>query len=55
MDRARMASEPLPLGVTDVKIVAREWGFERWYKNTCGEDICTPALFERFLTTYKYL
>ena len=46
-----MVSEPLPKGVTDVKIVAREWGFERCYRTTCGKDICTPAPFEHFLRT----
>ena len=49
MDRARMASEPLPKGVKEVKIVAREWGVERCYKTTCGKDVCTTAPFERFL------
>ena len=47
MERARMAYEPLPEGVRDIKIIARNWGYERCYKTSSGKEICNKAPFER--------
>ncbi len=46
MERARIAYEPLPKGVRDIKIIARDWGYERCYKTPCGKKICNKVLFE---------
>jgi len=40
-----MVSPPLPKSATEIKIVEREWGIERSYKNPNGTEICTPAPF----------
>jgi len=45
MDRARMASPPLPRSAIDIKIVERKWGIERFYKTPNGTEIRTPAFF----------
>ncbi len=45
MNRARMASEPLPKDVISVKLIARNWGIERYYMNSKGIEICSPAPF----------
>jgi len=47
MDRAHMVSLPLPKSAVEIKIVEREWGFERSYKTPDGPVICTPAPFKR--------
>ena len=45
MDRARMASLPIPKGAIEIKISERDWGIERSYKTKKGTEICTPATF----------
>ena len=47
MERARMASLPVPKNATKVMLVQRSWGIERSYKNNNGSEICTPAPFDR--------
>ncbi len=36
-------------GITEVKIVEREWGVERCYKTKDGERHCIPASFDYLL------
>ena len=45
MDRARMASLPIPKGAIEIKIAERDWGIERSYKTNKGNKIYTPAPF----------
>ena len=46
MQRARMISIPLPRG-TKVNLRRRDWGIERAYITPKGNEICTPAPYER--------
>ena len=46
MQRARLIAPPLPKGVKG-HIRLREWGIERSYKTIRGNEICTPALYEK--------
>ena len=45
MDRARMASLPIPKGAIEIKISEKDWGIERSYKTNKGTEIYTPAPF----------
>ncbi len=45
MQRARMISLPLPKG-TKTTLRHRNWGIERSYNTSQGNEICTPAPFE---------
>ncbi len=45
MDHARMVSPPLPKEAIDIRIVEREWGFERSFKTPNGPEVYTPAPF----------
>ena len=45
MDRARMASLPIPKGAIEIKISEKNWGIERSYKTNKGTEIYTPAPF----------
>tara|TARA_E500000331_G_scaffold7828_1_gene7535 strand:+ start:468 stop:632 length:165 start_codon:yes stop_codon:yes gene_type:complete len=38
-----MPSSRLPNGSIQMKIVEREWGIERCYLSSNGEEICLPA------------
>lgn len=46
MNRARIIAPPVPKGITEVKIIEREWGIERCYKSNDGEEHCIPASFD---------
>ena len=46
MQRARMISIPLPKG-TQSNLRRRDWGIERSYISPSGNEICTPALYEK--------
>jgi len=39
----------MPRGITEVKIVEREWGIERCFKTRDGQDYCIPASFDYWL------
>ena len=45
MQRARMISTPLPKG-TKANLRRRDWGMERSYETTRGNEICTAARYE---------
>ena len=45
MQRARMISNPLPKG-TKATLRLRDWGMERSYTTTRGNEICTAAHYE---------
>tara|TARA_B100000579_G_C22158488_1_gene544119 strand:- start:154 stop:360 length:207 start_codon:yes stop_codon:yes gene_type:complete len=45
MQRARMISNPLPKG-TKATLRRRDWGMERSYATTGGNEICTAAPYE---------
>ncbi len=45
MDRARIASLPIPKQATEIKITQRDWGIERSYKTTNGAEVCKSILF----------
>ncbi|KGG24327.1 MULTISPECIES: hypothetical protein [Prochlorococcus] len=38
-----MPSSRLPNGSIEMKIVEREWGIERCYISSNGEEICSPT------------
>tara|TARA_Y100001968_G_C18967630_1_gene530727 strand:- start:171 stop:431 length:261 start_codon:yes stop_codon:yes gene_type:complete len=46
MQRARMVSLPLPKG-TLTNLRRRDWGIERSHITPKGNEICTPALYEK--------
>ena len=46
MQRARMISTPLPKG-TKVILRRRSWGMERSHITTMGNEICTPAPYQK--------
>ena len=52
MIRAQTAASVLPKGLTEVKIIERNWGIEKCYVTPDGEKICTPA---PFLTNHRHL
>ena len=52
MDRARIASKPIPKEAIEIKIIKRDWGIERSYKTPNGTEVCTPAPF-LFLSQVK--
>ena len=54
MQRARMISNPLPKG-TKTTIRRREWGMERTYITTRGNEIYTGALYEDQLNINRKL
>ena len=39
----------MPRGITEVKIVEREWGIERCFKSRDGKEHCVPAAFDTWL------
>ena len=45
MDRARIASIPIPKEAIEIKITQRDWGIERSYKTTNGAEICKSIFF----------
>ena len=45
MERARMISIPIPKG-TKTNLRRRDWGIERSYITSAGNEICTPAPFQ---------
>ena len=52
MQRARMISIPLPKG-TKVNLRRRDWGIERAYTTPKGNEICTPAPYEKSTRTNR--
>jgi len=52
MTRIQIASQPLPKGSTEMKIIERSWGIERCYVTPDGDKVCTPA---PFLTNHRNL
>ena len=52
MQRARMISIPLPKG-TQSNLRIRDWGIERAYISTKGNEICTPAPYEKSTTNNR--
>ena len=46
MQRARMISTPLPKG-TQANLRRRDWGIERSHISPRGNEICTPAPYEK--------
>ena len=52
MQRARMISIPLPKG-TQVNLRRRDWGIERAYTTPEGNEICTPAPYEKSTKTNR--
>ena len=46
MQRARMISIPLPKG-TQANLRRRNWGIERSYITSKGNEICTAAPYEK--------
>ena len=46
MQRARMICVPLPKG-TQVNLRRRDWGIERAHTTPKGNEICTPAPYEK--------
>ena len=46
MQRARMISIPLPKG-TQAKLRQRNWGIERSYTTSKGNEICTAAPYDK--------
>ncbi len=46
MQRARMISLPLEKG-TQTNLRRRDWGIERSHITTKGNEICTPAPYEK--------
>ena len=49
-----MISNPLPKG-TKTTLRRREWGMERSYITTRGNEICTAALYEEKLNINRKL
>ena len=49
MNQSQKVLATMPKGITEVKIVEREWGIERCYKSPGGPEVCTPAPFNRWL------
>ena len=45
MDRARIASLPIPKEATEIKITQRDWGIQRSYKTINGAEICNSIPF----------
>ena len=52
MQRARMISIPLPKG-TKSNLRRRDWGIERSYITPKGNEICTPAPYEKLTMTNR--
>ena len=52
MQRARMISIPLPKG-TKSNLRRRDWGIERSYTTSKGNEICTPAPYEKLTMTNR--
>ena len=52
MQRARMISIPLPKG-TQSNLRIRDWGIERSYITPKGNEICTPAPYEKLTRTNR--
>ena len=52
MQRARMISNPLPKG-TPVNLRRRDWGIERAHTTPKGNEICTPAPYEKSTKTNR--
>ena len=47
-----MISNPLPKG-TQVNLRRRDWGIERAYTTPKGNEICTPAPYEKSTMTIR--
>ena len=45
MDRARIASLPIPKEAIEIKIIQRNWGIQRSYKTINGAEICKSIPF----------
>ena len=45
MDRARIASLPIPQEAIEIKITQRDWGIQRAYKTANGAEICNSIPF----------
>ena len=54
MQRARMISIPLPKG-TQAYLKRRDWGIERSYMATKGNEVCTPAPYENLIRIKRKL
>ena len=52
MQRARMISIPLPKGTQSI-LRRRDWGIERAYTTPEGNEICTPAPYEKSTRTNR--
>ncbi len=46
MERAQLIAPSLPQGISEVRIIEREWGIERCYKSREGREECIPAAFD---------
>tara|TARA_A100001037_G_C14790519_1_gene474433 strand:- start:17 stop:172 length:156 start_codon:yes stop_codon:yes gene_type:complete len=49
MKQIQKFASAMPRGITEVKIVEREWGIERCFKTRDGNDHCIPASFDYWL------
>jgi len=49
MNQSQKVLATMPKGITEVKIVEREWGIERCFKTRDGRDYCIPASFDYWL------
>lgn len=49
MNQSQKSLANMPRGITEIKIVQREWGIERCFKTRDGKDQCIPASLDYWL------
>ena len=49
MNQSKKSVATFPRGITEVKIIEREWGIERCFKTRDGQHHCIPAAFDYWL------
>ncbi len=49
MNQEKRPTPNMPRGITEIKIVEREWGIERCFKTYDGQNHCIPASLDYWL------
>ena len=49
MNQAKNSTSNMPRGITEIKIIEREWGIERCFRSRDGKEYCVQAAFDKWL------